>query len=106
MTERFEKILNQYGESVTITTAEGTGQMKAFVQPVLNEQKEAPYQVTSLGNLDDRKWIYLGVTAVNPGDCITCAAGSFTVCSSAAVYAGREFSHWWAALETEKEAAE
>ncbi len=106
MTEKFEKILRRYGETASLITGSGGKEILAFIQPVTDEGKEAPYQVTSLGTVDNRKWIYLGMEAVEPGNGLHCAAGNFTVTNSAAIYAGREFSHWWAALEAEKEAAE
>ena len=106
MTERFDRILRRYGETVQLISGGGEKEILAFIQPVTDEGREAPYQVTSLGTVDDRKWVYLGMEAVEPGDGLRCAAGNFTVSNSAAIYAGREFSHWWAALETEKEAAQ
>ena len=104
--ERFERILNRYGERVTLTTGTQTGEIRAFIQPVLRDEEEAPFQVTSLGTADDRKWIYLGITPLEPGDRISSVAGQFRVDNSAAIYAGRLFSHWWAALSPEREAAE
>ena len=106
MKERFAKILEDYGALVTLRSGSETAQIRAFIQPVLDSQAQAPYQVNSLGFADDRRWIYLGVAPVAAGDRLEAAEGHFTVRSSAAIYAGKIFSHWWAALEPEREAAD
>lgn len=103
MRARIRRILAQYGQTVTVKTAAGETETKAFLQPVTERSEEERGAATELGWVDLRRWRYLGQTAVEPGDTVIWQGGRFRVCSSRAYAAGETVLYWWAALEREKE---
>lgn len=102
MTERFGRVLQKYGQTVTVDGAE----VRAFFQPVNQTGEATPFHVSPLGTADDRKWIYLGRTEVRIGGTVVFDGRRFTVQNSQAVRVGDEVCHWWAWLTAEREAAE
>lgn len=106
MTEVLDSILARYGRDIEITRDGDILPAKAFLQPVTQREKALPYEATSLGSVDDRLWRCLTRTALAEGDVISCGGEAYRVQNCAAVYAGRELSHWWGALTPEREAAE
>ena len=99
-------ILERYGQSVTVLTAEGETADRAFLQPVAERGEHVPTGMTGLGWDDARDWLYLGLSKVEEGDTVSWKEYSFRVRSSRAYYIGEELNHWWALLEQAKEAAE
>ena len=95
------RALARWGQTVT----HNGEALRAFLQPVEQREKAAPYDVHPLGPIDDRLWVYIGLKEVAPGDVIAWNGRSFTVRDSRPWYLGNTLSHWWATLETEKEAA-
>lgn len=106
MTERFETVLQRYGRAVQLCAGAETTQTRAFLQPVTETDKTAPFQVTTLGTADDRQWIYLGKTALAEGTLVRADGACYRAQSVRAIYAGAELSHYWALLIPEREAAE
>ena len=103
MTKRLETVLRRYGQTVTLKDGR---EIRAFVQPVKERGKAAPFQITSLGTADDRDWIYLGRTELTVGTAVTVWDRPFTVKNCQAVWLGEEISHWWAVLSPGREQAE
>ena len=99
MTDWVRSVLAQYGQNVTVETAEGAVSARAFLQPLTERQEQVAGTMTDL-------WLYLGQTAVSEGDTVTDGKMRFQVRSSRPYYIGEELTHWWASLEREKEAAE
>jgi hypothetical protein len=99
-------ILSRYGQAATLVHQGASAAVRAFLQPVTDQNRASPYQVTPLGTADDRLWIFLGRDEITAGDTVVCGRERFSVRSSAAVYAGGELSHWWAALSPQREAEE
>ena len=93
MTGAVQAILARYGQAVTVKTAEGETQTRAFLQPV-----------TELGWMDRRLWRYLGTAALAPGDTVAWGELRFRVRSSRPYCIGERLHHWWASLEREREA--
>ena len=106
MTAWVRSVLAQYGQNVTVETAEGAVSARASLQPLTERQEQVAGTMTDLGWNDDRLWLYLGQTAVSEGDTVTDGKMRFRVRSSRPYYIGEELTHWWASLEREKEAAE
>ena len=62
MTQKWMRnILDQYGQAVTLRTAEGDVSGKAFLQPVAENHEKVPSGMTGLGWTDVRQWLYLDV---------------------------------------------
>lgn len=99
------EILQRYGERVRVETGDGPREVRAFMQPVVQQGKAAPFSMTALGSVDDRLWRYLGQAAVHPGETVEWNGESFTVCTSEPYYAGESLLHWWAILARTREAA-
>lgn len=106
MTERVERILRRHGQHVAVTRDGKTADAQAFLQPVTGKNQTIPEVMTALGTEDTRLWLYLGRTEVSAGDEVAWGERRFTVRNSAPFYIGEALSHWWAALEKTKEAAE
>lgn len=106
MTQKWmQSILEQYGQAVTLCTAEGEESGRAFLQPVTERSEKVPSGMTGLGWTDARKWLYLGLAKVESGDTVLWGEHVFRVKSSRAYYIGEELNHWWALLEQAKEAS-
>lgn len=106
MTEQLDGILARYGREIELSHEGACVRTRAFFQPVTDKNKAAPYDVTSLGSVDDRLWKCITRAELSPGDLVSCGGESYRVQNCAAVYAGRELSHWWGVLIQEREAAE
>lgn len=78
---------------------------RAFLQPVASKSEQMPEDMTGLGAIDGRLWLYLGQTGVEAGDRMTWNGTEFSVRSSRPYYAGDTLLYWWAALERANEAA-
>lgn len=100
MKSSIARILRKYGQTVKVNGTE----TRAFIQPA--REKTVPFEVSSLGAVDDRKWMYLGETKLKLGDRVEFRGRGYTVRSCESVYIGDEIVYWWASLTAEREAAE
>ena len=99
-------VMERYGQTLQIETAETTGQVRAFLQPLTDNSERSPSAVTGLGWLDTRLWLYLGRQKLADGDGVVWGETRLRVRSARPYAIGDEVLYWWALLETEKEAAE
>lgn len=106
MTDWVRQVLERYGQDVTVDTADGERTVRAFLQPMTERDERARSDVTSIGWVDGRLWLYLGQTALEEGEALAWGATRFRVRSCRPYYIGNALSHYWAALEQEREAAE
>ena len=106
MTAWVREILERYGQTVTLETAEGETGARAFLQPVQERQEQLPTAATELGWVDGRLWLYLGQEPLAPGDTVHWNGMALRVRSSRPYYIGDALNHWWASLERRWEAAE
>ena len=106
MTDWVRQVLERYGQDVTVDTADGERTVRAFLQPMTERDERARSDVTSIGWVDGRLWLYLGQTALEEGEALAWEATRFRVRSCRPYYIGNALSHYWAALEQEREAAE
>ncbi len=102
MTERFDRILKKYGQTVSVNGWAA----RAFFQPAREREKAAPFEVSSLGTVDDRRWTYLGRAELKLGDRVEFQGQAYTVRSCESARLGDEIVYWWASLSAEREAAE
>ncbi len=102
MTGRLERIFRNYGQTVTVN---GTVE-RAFFQPVRKMEKAAPFEVTSLGTVDDRRWTYFGRTKAGLGDRIEFQGRIYTVRNCEEIRLGNETVCWWAVLTEQRKATE
>ena len=84
MTDWVRQVLERYGQDVTVDTADGERTVRAFLQPMTER--------------DER--------ALEEGEALAWEATRFRVRSCRPYYIGNALSHYWAALEQEREAAE
>lgn len=106
MTDWIQEILTRHGQMVTIRMADGDAATRAFIQPVTERQEQMPDEMTGLGSVDGRLWLYLGRSAVDVTNRILWNGMEFRVRSSRPYYVGETLLYWWASLERAKEAAE
>jgi len=104
MKRQVREILRRFGQRVTLCQAAGESSCRAFLQPVEKIAEQAVTDMTPLGGLDRRLWLYLGEAAVEAEDRILWNGRLFRVRSSRPWYVGGETLYWWAALEQAKEA--
>ena len=100
-----ERILREYGQSVTLKNGEGERMIRAFLQPEKSREEQLPGEQTPIGGVDHRRWSYIGLEAVAAGDVIELDGTAYRVRSSRACRLGNAVHHWWASLEREREAA-
>ena len=106
ITDWVRQELDRYGQEITLCREETETVIRAFLQPVAEQGKTAPDTATALGWMDRRQWRYLGQTALETGDVLMWRDMTFRVRSCRPYYIGEALSHYWAALEKEREAAE
>lgn len=104
MKDRMRDVLRRWGQTVTVQTAEGEKETRAFLQPLTRRDESVPQEMTTLGGVDGRLWRYLGAQAVDIGDGVCWNGMEFRVRSSRPWGAGGEVLYWWAVLERVKEA--
>ena len=97
MTDWVRQVLERYGQDVTVDTADGERTVRAFLQPMTERDERARSDVTSIGWVDGR---------LEEGEALAWEATRFRVRSCRPYYIGNALSHYWAALEQEREAAE
>ena len=73
---------------------------------VTERGEEVRETVTPIGWVDGRLWLYLGQMALEEADHVMWNGLTFRVRSCRPYYIGDRLSHYWAALELEREAAE
>lgn len=100
-----EQLLCRWGQAVTVETAAGTAEARAFLQPLIQQSETVPGGMTNIGWDDGRLWLYLGDAAADTGAVVTWNGRRFRVRSGRPWYVGQRLDHWWAVLEAEKEAA-
>lgn len=99
MTDWVRQVLERYGQDVTVDTADGERTVRAFLQPMTERDERARSDVTSIGWVDGRLWLYLGQTALEEGEALAWEATRFRVRSCRPYYIGNALSHYWAALD-------
>lgn len=102
MTGGLERILSRYGQAVRVNGAAA----RAFFQPVREKGRAAPFAVTPLGRMDDRRWTYLGKAEVKPGDLVEFQGRAYAVDNCEGLRLGDETVCWRAVLTVRREAAE
>ena len=106
MTDWIGSILRRCGQTVVIRRTGGDVSAQAFLQPVTEKREEFPDEMTPLGWLDGRLWLYLGELALETDDRVVWDTMTFRVRSCRPYYLGNRLTHYWAALEMAKEEAE
>ncbi len=104
MTESVHTILERWGQTVTLLTAQGEKTAKAIFQPIIQNSETEDGCVHPLGRIDQRRWLYLGQEPLKKGDQVTRQGETFVVRSSHSWRAGEQVILWQALLEREKEA--
>ncbi|WP_295584227.1 hypothetical protein [uncultured Oscillibacter sp.] len=99
-----KRVMDRWGQSVRVETADFTGEVRAFFQPLAQRSERVPSAVTALGWVDERLWLYLGGTKVSPGDRLAWNGQRFRVRSARPYGPGNTALFWWALAEAEKEA--
>lgn len=102
MTRWVERILARYGQEVVLEREGQAETVQAFLQPVTERNETVP-EITAIGHLDGRLWLYLGKTAVEAGDAVLWDGRRFRVRSGRPHYIGGRLSHWRAVLERARE---
>ena len=106
MTNWMWRTMERYGQKVTVQAGEDTVSVRAFLQPVTERDEKVRETVTPIGWVDGRLWLYLGQMVLGEEDHVMWNGLTFRVRSCRPYYIGDRLSHYWAALELEREAAE
>lgn len=105
MTGWMRRILDAYGQKVTVKAQGETATVRAFLQPVTERDEKERETATPVGWVNGRLWLYLGQRSLETTDCLEWNGMTFRVRSCRPYYIGERLSHYWAALESEREAA-
>ena len=100
----WEQVLARYGQDLTMEPGGQT--VQAFFQPLAEKSEQVPDEITGIGWVDGRLWLYLGQMVLGEADHVMWNGLTFRVRSCRPYYIGGRLSHYWAALELEREAAE
>lgn len=104
MTEQIDRILSQYGQQVTIERGETKKEILAFLQSDNNEAHlESAADV--LGQVDERRYRYLGREKLSPGDSLIWNKQRLQVQTVVPYYIGSELSHYQAVLIPDRRVA-
>ncbi len=103
MTRWVERVLDRYGQEVTVARGGTAEAVRAFLQPVRERSEDGP-EPSPIGGLDGRLWLYLGKAELEAGDKVTWNGRRFRVRSGRPHYIGGSLSHWRAVLERAREA--
>lgn len=101
MKEQIWKVLERYGETVTLQRAEGPLPAKAMLLPETSREEQVPDGMCGIGWLDGRRWQYLGQEEVRPGENLQWRGRRFRVRSSRPFAMGGSILYWWASVEQE-----
>ena len=106
MIRPFEQALLRYGQTVTVSHAGESVEVKAFLQEKLEKSETPPRSILPLGEVDRRRWIYIGPAEaeISVGDRVEFHGLGLIAQQAEAVWLGGEICHWWAQLAREKEA--
>lgn len=105
MKETIRALCEQWGQSVS---RESTGESwKAYVQPVRQKNRHEDRAVTPVGDVDWRRWLYIGSAdrPLREGEILLSGEERFCVRERAAEYLGSEALYERAILIQAKEAA-
>lgn len=102
MTGWVETLLARYGQEVTVEHGGGRETVRAFLQPVRERDESVP-EITAIGHLDGRLWLYLGRQALETGDTVLWGGRRFRVRGGRPHYIGDALCHWRAVLERARE---
>ena len=109
MRERLERVMDRYGQAVTLFPRCGGEalEMQAFLQPLLKNRDEPPVAVTPLGPVSEQRWLYIGRSGVEvlAGDRMTCGELELTVQEVRTVFWRDEALYRRAVLRRKKEEA-
>ena len=99
----WEQILARYGQDLTMEPGGQT--VQAFFQPLAEKSEQVPDEMTGIGWLDGRLWLYLGTMSLETGDTLLWQERRFQVRSCRPYCLGEQTMVFWAVLEEAKEAA-
>ena len=105
ITDWVRQALERYGQEIALRRGETETTLRAFLQPLTEQGERTPDTATALGWIDGRRWLYLGQESLEIGDVLVWGDMVFRVRSCRPYYIGQALSHYWAALEKEREAA-
>lgn len=109
MRARLERILERYGQAVTLRRRDGgePAETRAFLRPIL-KSRETPPAATPLGAVCGQRWLYIGEAnaPLAPGDQVWQDGERFTAEEVQAVRWRDEILYRRAILRRGKEAAE
>ena len=74
-------------------------------QPLAEKSEQVPDEMTGIGWLDGRLWLYLGMMSLETGDTLRWQERRFQVRSCRPYCLGEQTVVFWAVLEEAKEAA-
>ena len=80
MRERFQRLLDRWGQTVRLVTGDGhETQAQVFLQPVFRQREEFPLSATALGAVSRQRWLCWSHAEMAPGDKLTCDGQHFAV---------------------------
>lgn len=94
MMDQLRYILRRFGQHASLNDTE----IQIFLQPLPDNSKAAPYAVTSLGTVDDRRWVAYSLEHTCPGDKITWDGTAFVVQTSEQFALGDTLLAYWRAV--------
>lgn len=106
MKERFEQIVRDYGQKLSLRRREETADRfcRGFLQPITGRDGALPV-ATPLGAVCVKRWLLLSREKTAPGDRVLHEERTMVVLESREVSIADELIYWRAILGPEREAA-
>lgn len=110
MRERLERLLDRYGQTVTVAPRGGEEpvEAKAFLQPLRKNREDLPIVPSPLGAVSRQRWLYIGrgCLPLSPGDAVEWKGMALVAQETQEVAIGDEILYLRAVLRPEKEERE
>lgn len=105
--EGFERILERYGQNVTICYGDGRPEeaARAFLQPMIERREDWRQEVpTPIGLVRRDRFLYLGEPGVSLEGCeaLVWNGQRFRLQAAEPIFVGKKLSHWWAVAAPEE----
>lgn len=111
MNGEFQRLLEEYGQRVTVCRGGEKTEARAFLQPVLERREDWRQELpTPIGVMRRDRWLYLGDGAAPLEEAeemrILWQGHTLRIQTARPVYVGERLSHWWAVLDERDATAE
>lgn len=101
MKESIHAIMERWGQALVREREGEETALRGILQPSLGKSGQMPEDMSPVGWLDGRRWLYIGEEELRADDIIRWKDQRYRVRVSQSFFVGEELLYWWANLEQE-----